>query len=124
MGISIDRNLAIERHLRYQAIVTHKRLVEVVIFIWSLSAFSSSTFFLFPYAVLITVVSSMRTICLTVSSVINWKIRLITQRHVRQIQVQQVQEPGAQPRRQHSEMRNLVRIMKIAITAFYKTLRF
>ena len=39
--ISVDRFLAIHLHLRYQELVTHKRVVAVVISIWILSTFLS-----------------------------------------------------------------------------------
>jgi len=41
LAVSVDRFLAIHLHLRYQELVTHKRVVAVVISIWVLSAFSS-----------------------------------------------------------------------------------
>ena len=41
VALSVDRFLAIHLHLRYQELVTHKRVVAVVISIWVLSAFSS-----------------------------------------------------------------------------------
>ena len=37
MALSVDRFLAIHLHLRYQELVTHKRVVAVVIVIWVLS---------------------------------------------------------------------------------------
>ena len=40
-ALSVDRFLAIHLHLRYQELVTHKRVVSVVISIWVLSAFFS-----------------------------------------------------------------------------------
>ena len=41
VAISVDRFLAIHLHLRYQELVTHKRVVLVVISIWLFSAFLS-----------------------------------------------------------------------------------
>ena len=38
VAISVDRFLAIHLHLRYQELVTHKRVVAVVISIWGFSA--------------------------------------------------------------------------------------
>ena len=45
VAISVDRFLAIHLHLRYQELVTHKRVVAVVILIWVFSAFFSSMAF-------------------------------------------------------------------------------
>ena len=39
VAVSVDRFLAIHLHLRYQELVTHKRVVAVVISNWVLSAF-------------------------------------------------------------------------------------
>ena len=44
LAVSVDRFLAIHLHLRYQELVTHKRVVAVVISIWVLSAFFNATF--------------------------------------------------------------------------------
>ena len=43
VAVSVDRFLAIHLHLRYQELVTHKRIVIVVISIWVLSATVSFT---------------------------------------------------------------------------------
>ena len=45
VAVSVDRFLAIHLHLRYQELVTHKRIVIVVISIWVLSASVSFTMF-------------------------------------------------------------------------------
>ena len=45
VAVSVDRFLAVHLHLRYQELVTHKRVVIVVISIWILSAFVSFTMF-------------------------------------------------------------------------------
>ena len=42
MALSVDRFLAIRLHLRYQELVTHKRVVAVVISIWMFSVFPST----------------------------------------------------------------------------------
>jgi len=42
VAVSVDRFLAIHLHLRYQELVTHKRVVALVISIWLLSVFLSS----------------------------------------------------------------------------------
>ena len=46
VAVSVDRFLAIHLHLRYQELVTHKRVVAVVISIWLLSVFFSLDDFL------------------------------------------------------------------------------
>ena len=116
MAISVDRLLAVQFHLRYQALVTHKRVVGVVIFTWTFSVFSTLTLFLVPYAVLTAIMSSIGIICLLVTTVIYCKIYFITRRRERQIQ--QVRELEAQAT-QNSEMGNFSRVMKTAVGVFY-----
>ena len=41
MALTVDRFLAIQLHLRYQELVTHNRVVTMVISVWLLSAFIS-----------------------------------------------------------------------------------
>ena len=41
MAVSVDRFLAVHLHLRYQELVTHKRVVALVISVWTSSAFIS-----------------------------------------------------------------------------------
>ena len=41
MTVSVDRSLAVHLHLRYQELVTHKRVVAAVISVWVFSAFIS-----------------------------------------------------------------------------------
>ena len=42
VAISVDRFLAVRLHLRYQELVTHKRVITAVISIWLFSALTSS----------------------------------------------------------------------------------
>ena len=116
MAISVDRLLAVQFHLRYQALGTRQRVVGVVIFIWTFSVFSTLTLFLVPYAVLTVIMSGIGTFCFLVTTAIYCKICFITRRHKRQIQ--QVRELEAQSR-QNSEMRNLATIMKTAVGVLY-----
>ncbi|KAL9957423.1 hypothetical protein ACROYT_G039056 [Oculina patagonica] len=70
VAISVDRFLAIHLHLRYQELVTHKRVVAVVISIWVLSVFSSLYFWRGSKEIanaVIAVVFGLCFICTTVS---------------------------------------------------------
>ena len=49
--ISVDRFLAVHLHLRYQELVTHKRVIAAVISIWLLSAIISSSVFWDTYII-------------------------------------------------------------------------
>ena len=48
VAISVDRFLAIHLHLRYQELVTHKRVVAAMISTWVLSVFVSFSTFWIP----------------------------------------------------------------------------
>ena len=106
VAISADRLLAVQLHLRYQALGTHTRV----------AVFSTLTLFLVPYAVLTAIMWGIGTFCLLVTTAIYCKICFITRRHKRQIQ--QLRELEAQAR-QNSEMRNLATIMKTAVGVLY-----
>ena len=49
--ISVDRFLAVHLHLRYQELMTHERVIAVVISIWLLSAIISSSVFWDTYII-------------------------------------------------------------------------
>ncbi|XP_022777608.1 melanocortin receptor 5-like [Stylophora pistillata] len=50
VAVSVDRFLAVHLHLRYQELVTHKRVVIVVIGIWVFSAFCSLMILWVPFS--------------------------------------------------------------------------
>ncbi|KAL9987922.1 hypothetical protein ACROYT_G002305 [Oculina patagonica] len=87
MVISMDRFLAIHFHLRYQELVTHKRVVAVVITVWVLSAvlsvpWSSTTI---HHAV----IASVGVACLLLTAVAYGRIYAVLRRHQNQIQALQ-----------------------------------
>ena len=83
VAVSVDRFLAIHLHLRYQELVTHKRIVIVVISIWVLSASVSFTMVweLRAYINLFTLAFGF-----IISFVAYIKIYLTVRRHKNQIQ--------------------------------------
>ena len=92
LAISVDRFLAVHLHLRYRELVTHKRVVAVVILIWLLSGFLSLATLWVP--------PGIRSIFLTISVVVGVlfatmvyiRIYLAVRRHKNQIQALEVQE--------------------------------
>ena len=48
MAITVDRLLAIYLHLRYQELVTSKRVIIVLVFLWCISCAAASIFFVLP----------------------------------------------------------------------------
>ncbi|XP_078347923.1 melanocyte-stimulating hormone receptor-like [Oculina patagonica] len=115
MAISVDRFLAIHLHLRYQELVTHKRVVAVVISIWILSAFLSSIWLWIP-VVVAAIISGLCFICTTV---VYYKIYVAVRHHTNQIHALQVQQVA-----QHVEMVNVARLRKSAFSTFYVYLVF
>ena len=89
LAISVDRFLAIHLHLRYQELVTYKRVVIAVISIWVFSAFFSSIKLWTPASSiksLTVVVALLFGLCFICSTVIYYRIYLIVRRHRHHIQ--------------------------------------
>ena len=125
LAISVDRFLAIHLHLRYQELVTHKRVVAVVIFIWLLSAFLSLLEFWMASAesvafeVFVTVFFGLCFICTTV---VYCKIYVTTRRHRTEIQAMQLQVAAAAA--ENGELGIVSRQRKSSLGAFYVYLAF
>ena len=120
MALSTDRFLAIHLHLRYQELVTHKRVVSVVVFLWVFSAALSLFMFWVSKNISWPVFAAIGLACLVVSAVFYYKIYLTVRRHKNQIQAMQIQQVE-----QDAEMAaNLARRRKSAVCAFYVYLVF
>ena len=92
MAVSVDRFLAIHLHLRYQELVTRKRVVAVVISIWVSSVFVSFLMFFVPpdnFHLIILIIGVVGLILTTMAYI---RIYLAVRRHKNQIQVLQVQQ--------------------------------
>ena len=121
VAISVDRFLAIHLHLRYQELVTHKRVVAVVISIWVLSIFLS----LIRWRIADTEIPKLKVVitiilgvCFISTTTIYCTIYVTVQRHtdhIQALQVQQVAESGEIPRADHAVARH----MKTALSTFY-----
>ncbi|XP_078346259.1 adenosine receptor A3-like [Oculina patagonica] len=120
MVISVDRFLAIRLHLRYQELVTHKRVVAVVITKWVFSTFLSLMMLWTPTIVSYVVFAIVEVLCLVTTTLLNYKIYLAVLHHKNQIETIQVQQGQAQ----NNEMTNVARIRKSAISTFYVYLVF
>ena len=125
-ALTVDRFLAIHLHLRYQEIVTHKRVVAVVIFIWVFSAFLSFLMLSFylgwlsvNWVTLLAVSAGIEVSCLITSALLYCKIYLAVRHHANQIHALQVQQDA-----QDNEMANASRLRKSAIGTFYVYLVF
>ena len=114
VAVSVDRFLAIHLHLRYQELVTHKRVVSVVISIWVISAFLAFSIFavsrhLYSYIMVILVV--LGAILLTIVYI---RIYLVVRQHKNQIQVLQVQQVA-----HADQLANLSSLIKSTVGIFY-----
>ena len=121
--ISVDRFLAVHLHLRYQELVTHKRVIAAVISIWLFSAIISSSVFwdsLFIISRIIWLV--IMTVCLIVVVTVYWRIYIILKRHKNQIQSLQIQE--VQQEVQNGDLSNFLRLRKSALGTFYVCIVF
>ena len=119
VAISVDRFLAIHLHLRYQELVTHKRVVAVVISIWTLSLlFPLLMFYLnfqTPVHVFMIVVFGL---CFIISGIVYSRIYFAATHHANQVQVLQIQVA------QNNQIESAARKRKSAISMFYVYLVF
>ena len=119
VAVSVDRFLAIHLHLRYQELVTHKRVIAVVIFIWVLSLFVSLMTLWVPLNFGRVVLMILVAVGLLILAVVYTKIYFAVQRHKNQIHVLQVQQPT-----ENEEISNLANAVKSAFGIFYVFLLF
>ena len=112
VAVSVDRFLAIHLHLRYQELVTHRRVVAVVISIWVLSTFLSLTMLWTPSSTP-TLFFCLLVVGLLLTTMVYIKIYLAALRHKTQIQVLQLQQVT-----QASEIANFASLMKSAVGIF------
>ena len=114
VAVSVDRFLAVHLHLRYQELVTHKRVVVVVIGKWLCSAFVSLiALWGLPSAWNITE-SVVAAFGFIVTFVVYTRIYLTVRRHKNQIHSMQVQEVA------HSdEIKHFIVLIKSTASIFY-----
>ena len=119
VAITVDRFLAIHLHLRYQELVTHKRVIAVVTSIWVISAFLS---LLLPAADLEWIPNrvpeimfpAIDAVCFITTGFLHYKIYASVRHHTGHIQALQAQEEA-----QNRQMKNAVRLRKTTLATFY-----
>ena len=119
VAITVDRFLAIHLHLRYQELVTHKRVTAVVISTWVISVFLSLVFPAaglkwIPKRVPGIMFAARDAVCFITTGFLHYKIYASVRHHTGHIQALQVQEEA-----QNTEMTNAVRLRKTALATFY-----
>ena len=116
VALSLDRFLAIHLHLRYQEIVTHKRVVVVVISIWLFSVFLPLMMVWAPLSVdiFLFIKSTLGVIGLLLTTLFYIRIYFAVRRLKNQIQAMQVQQVS-----ENREIVNFARLVKSAVGMFY-----
>ena len=108
-ALAVDRFLAIQLHLRYQELVTHKRVVAVVISFW---VFSASISFLSPDIMRAVIV----VVCVITTGLLYCKIYASVRHHTNQIHRDALQ---VQQATQNEDMANAARLKKSSLATFY-----
>ena len=119
VAVSVDRFLAVHLHLRYQELVTHRRVVIVVIGIWVHSAFVSLMVLwglLSTRDLINTVIGAFSFI---ITFVVYIRIYQTVRRHKNHIQSMQIRGEA-----QSEEIKNLTVLIKSTIGIFYVYLVF
>ena len=115
VAVSVDRFLAVHLHLRYQELVTHKRVVAVLMSIW---VFSGIVSLLTLWVNLRETQQFILSICgvigLLLTAVVYIRIYLVSRRHKNQIHTLQLQQVE-----QVNEMANFASLIKSAVGIFY-----
>ena len=119
VAVSVGRFLAIHLHLRYQELMTHKRVVAVVIAIWVLSGFLSLMVLWIQPRTRMLFVCIGTVLGLVLTTVVYIRIYLAVRRHKTQIQALQVQQVA-----QNGEITNFSCLIKSAVGTFYVYLVF
>ena len=121
--ISVDRFLAVHLHLRYQELVTHKRVIAAVILKWLFSAVICSDLFWAPLFIISQVIRLViMTVCFILVVIVYWRIYIVLKRHKNQIQDLQIQE--AQQGVQNGDVSNFLKLSKSALGTFYVCIVF
>ena len=120
-ALTVDRFLAIHLHLRYQEVVTYKRIVALVISIWVLSsALSLLTLKGNLEKVLSSVIGIIGSVCLIIAGTLCCKMHAVVRRHRREIncalKVQQLAQNG--------KLASDARMKKTALATFYMYIVF
>ncbi|CAH3108665.1 unnamed protein product [Porites lobata] len=117
IALTVDRFLAIHLHLRYQELVTHNRVVAVVISVWVLClCISLFAFNRILEKVLVIIIATFGAVCFITTGLIYFKIYSIVRHHTNQIHALQLQPVG---QNQNGELANAARLKKTTLATFY-----
>ena len=117
-----DRFLAIRlQYLRYQELVTHKRITAVVISIWMFSAILSFIRLWIPVNIIFVIFGIILFVCASTVTLLSFKTYSAARGQINQIQVMEL---TVQQLAQNGEMANVERLRKFAMAAIYVCLVF
>ena len=120
VALAADRFLAVHFYLRYQELVTHKRVVTVVISIWIISAILMLLYTRIPSNVAAIISVPVASVCYLSTAFFYFKIYLAVRHHSNQIHVLQAQLA----QNNEGDMANAARERKAAVGTFYVYLVF
>ena len=115
-ALCADRFLAIYLHLRYQELVTNKRVAAVVVSIWVTSALISLIRLFIPKNIMYVSVVIINSACIITATSLSVKLYLTLRRHINKFQVQQVA--------QNDQVKSVQRKKKSAMASLYMYLVF
>ena len=115
-ALAVDRFLAIHLHLRYQDLVTHKRVVAVVSSVWVLSALIA-LLALKWIRILAYIFATIHIVCYITTGLFYCKIYAVIRRHANQIN-------ALQQSAQNEDMASAARLRKTVVATFYAYLVF
>ena len=119
VAVGVDRFLAVHLHLRYQELVTRRRVVVVVIGKWLCCAFVSLMLLWGPPGALDLIDSVVTAFGFIVTFVVYIRIYFTVRRHKNQIHSMEIQEVA------HSdEIKNFIVLLKSTVGIFYVYLVF
>ena len=119
VALTADRFLALHLHLRYQELVTQKRVVAVVISIWIISAIPMLLSIWIPNVATIILVP-VESVCYLTMALFYFKVYLAVRQHNNQIHVLQAQLA----QNNEGDMTNAARERKAAVGTLYVYLVF
>ena len=122
-ALTVDRFLAIRLHLRYNELVTHRRVVALAILIWLFSAFTSMASVWIPKTVRVVFAVAIVALCSIGTVSLYYKIWSVARRHKTQIQTLQA-APGISQRGRTSDSHFLNSSLKAARVSFLVNLIF
>ena len=109
-----ERFIAIHYYLRYQELVTHKRVVAVVVSIWVSGGLFSLVRLWIPKSIMYVVFGITDLACIIAATFFSIRIYLSVRLHVNEIQVLQLQNAP-----QNAQMVNVRRMRKFAMMSVY-----